>query len=141
MKVAVWDTYVKLHNKNIKHFDIIVPENEYDSEQIFKFGKEYLNSKNEKYNRLDSDECQLCHIEVPTKEMLSAIEEKGYYILDLGEIPAELPENPSRRDLILYLRGHFKSYRFADFKNITDQEILTLIERLNSDINELRSNS
>lgn len=132
MKVAVWDTYVKLRNGNIKHFDIIVPEIEYNSEQVYEFGKQYLKSEDSKFLRLESDECQLCHIEEPTSEMLSSIEEKGYYILDLGEIPAELPENPSRRELILHIRGHHEKYRFADFKVLADEEIQTLYKKLKS---------
>lgn len=130
MKVAVWDTYVKKNDGAIMHFDIIVPDGIYNSEQIFKYGKEYLTSENKKYKRLESDECQLCHIEEPTPEMLSAIEEKGYCILDLGEIPAELPENPTRSDLILHIRGHYDKYRFADFKNLTKEEIQTVLNSL-----------
>jgi hypothetical protein len=126
MSIAVWDTYVKKKDGNVMHFDIMLPEG-INAETIYQYGKQYLQTKNETESKLDIEECQFCHIEEPTSEMKAAIERQGYYILEMDEIPAKLPPNPNRRDLILYLRAHYKEYRFADFKGKTIEEIQGLI--------------
>jgi hypothetical protein len=126
MKVDVWDTYVTKNDGNVMHFDIIVPENIKDRGMVYQFGKAYLASKNESGSHLDTDECQFCHIEEPTVEMLESIENKGYFILEMEEIPVVLPENPTRRQLILHLRAFHKAYRFASFvgKSMEDVQFL-----------------
>lgn len=127
MKTAVWDTYVKKKDGTVLHFDILVPENLNDSEIIFQYGEEYLKSIGENSSEITSEQCQLCHVEVPGEEVIRAISEKGYYILEMDEIPASLPDNPSRRDKILYLRAHFPEYRFANFRGVPDDEIENLL--------------
>lgn len=128
MQAAVWDTYVKKKNGNVMHFDIIVPDSMKDAGTIYQYGKNYLELKNESESRLQMEECQFCHIEETTPEMQQAIKEKGYYILEMDEIPAVLPENPSRRALILHLRAHSDKYRFADFKGSTIEELQELVK-------------
>ena len=127
MKVAVWDTYITKKNGNAMHFDIIVPDTVKDAATIYQYGNRYLMSKNEADAPLDSQECQLCHLESPTVEMLDAIQKQGYFILEMDEIPATLPQSPQRRDLILYLRAFHKDHRFADFKGKTLDDILTIL--------------
>jgi len=127
MKAAVWDTYVKKKNGDVMHFDIIVPDSMKNAEAIYQFGREYLELKNENESRLQMEECRFCHIEEVSPEMEQAIQEKGYFILEMDEIPAVLPENPGRRDMILHLRAHYDEYRFADFKNRSTEEIQELI--------------
>ena len=105
------------------HFDIIVPDTINDAATIYGYGKAYLMSKNEADASLESQECQLCHIESPTPEMLESIEKQGYFILEMEGISADLPSNPSRRDLILHLRAFYKDYRFADFKGETLEDV------------------
>jgi len=123
MKVAVWDTYVKKQDGNVLHFDIVVPEGLDNQEIIYNFAKKYLTSKNEADTNLNTQECQFCHIEEPTETMLSAIEKEGFYIIEMEEIPAKLPENPTRKDLILHLRAFDEKYRFADFKGKSLEEV------------------
>ena len=123
MKVDVWDTYVTKKDGNVMHFDIIVPENIKDKAVIYQFGKDYLASKNEGESHLDTDECQFCHFEEPTSEMRESIEKKGYFILEMEEIAAVLPEIATRRELILHLRAFHKAYRFADFKGKSTEDI------------------
>jgi len=83
MKVAVWDTYVKKENGLIMHFDILVPDNITDTQTIFNFGKKYLETKAFKTHQLTSNECRLCHMEQATKEIVSSIEKKGYFIIEM----------------------------------------------------------
>ncbi len=127
MQTAVWDTYVKKKNGNIMHFDIIVPDTIKDTEAIYSYGKAYLAQTGESESSLDTEECRFCHIEEPTPEIKEAIKTLGYFILEMSEIPAKLPVNATRRDLILYLRGHYKQYRFVDLKEIATEELYKLL--------------
>jgi Domain of unknown function (DUF2024) len=127
MRVAVWDTYVQKKDGNTMHFDIIVPDTIKGAEIIYHYGKAYLESKNESDSNLDTDECQFCHIEEPSPDMIEHINKQGFYILEMEEIPAHLPANPSRREMILYLRAFHKQYRFADFKGKTLEDVQNLI--------------
>jgi Domain of unknown function (DUF2024) len=83
MKVAVWDTYVRKLDNKVMHFDIIVPTELKDEQKIYTFGKEYLQSKNQAEQPLDSKECQFCHIETASDAMIESINLKGYYILEM----------------------------------------------------------
>ena len=83
MKIAVWDTYVQRTNGRKMHFDIIVPENIKDSNVIFQYGHEYLIDKDVKSKKLTSKECEFCHIEKATQEVISDIETKGYHIVEM----------------------------------------------------------
>jgi hypothetical protein len=127
MAVAVWDTYVKRKDGSVLHFDIITNETTKDEAIIHRYGKVYLQSKGEEASIISSAECQFCHIEHPTTEMESAIQEKGFYILEMDDIPAKLPANPKRRDLILHLRGHFANYRFEQLNIMPDEKLIELI--------------
>jgi len=83
MKVAVWDTYVKRKDGNIMHFDILVPDNITNEQTIFNFGKDYLKTKTFQTIQLSANECRMCHIEQATEEMVSSIENKGYFIIEM----------------------------------------------------------
>ncbi|WP_316833051.1 DUF2024 family protein [Pedobacter aquatilis] len=83
MRVAVWDTYVKKQNGEIMHFDIIAPESIKDADMIHKMGKAYLATKGEEEQPLTAAECQFCHQEVASDEMLESINQKGYFIIEM----------------------------------------------------------
>jgi Domain of unknown function (DUF2024) len=83
MKVAVWDTYVTKKDGSVMHFDIIAPSELKDEATIYTYGKEYLNLKDQEGQDLSSKECNFCHIESATEEMVTAIEQKGYYIIEM----------------------------------------------------------
>ena len=83
MKVAVWDTYVIRKDGQVMHFDILVPADVRNEETIFTFGKDYLQSKNEAGQVLSANECQFCHVEQATEEMVTGIQQKGYYIVEM----------------------------------------------------------
>lgn len=123
MQVAVWDTYVKNNSGAVLHFDIIVPDTLKDAERIYSFGKQYVQSRGTLPEDLSTEQCRFCHIETPLPEMLSAIADKGYYILEMDTIPASLSSTASRRDKILYLKAHYSQHRFADFGGVPEAEI------------------
>lgn len=83
MKIAVWDTYVKREDGKIMHFDILVPDNITTVQTIVDFGNAYLKTKHFEIGPLTSNECRLCHIEQATPEMISSIENQGYYIIEI----------------------------------------------------------
>lgn len=83
MKVAVWDTYVTKTDGAQMHFDIIVPEDLKDESKIYAFGKAYLHLKQQGQQPLTTKECQFCHIEQASEEMQQAIQEKGYFIVEM----------------------------------------------------------
>lgn len=132
MQVAVWDTYVKKQDGSVLHFDILVPADKKDAAAVFEFGKTYLAARNEPAGKLESEECQLCHIEDPGPEVLDAIRAQGFYILEMEDIPAELSPEPTRRELILYLRAHYPEHRFADFsaKSMDQIRVIALETRI-----------
>lgn len=83
MQVAVWDTYVTKKDGSIMHFDIIAPDEIKDETIIFNFGKEYLKIKNQEGQPLSAKECAFCHIEKATDEMVTSINTKGYFIVEM----------------------------------------------------------
>ena len=82
-KVNVWDTYVTKQNGKIMHFDIIVPTEIRDAATIYNFGKEYIKTKGQEGQPLDSKQCRLCHIETLRPEWQKDIDLKGYFIIEM----------------------------------------------------------
>lgn len=83
MKIAVWDTYVTRENGQQMHFDILVPSELKDENTIYDYGKFYLTGKPFKTGELTSRECQYCHIEQATAEVVAKIEKEGYAIVEM----------------------------------------------------------
>jgi Domain of unknown function (DUF2024) len=83
MNVAVWDTYVRKKDKGLMHFDIIVPIDITNADEIYKFGNLYLNEKKEAGSVLSSKECKFCHIENASELIIESIKQKGYFILEM----------------------------------------------------------
>ena len=128
MNVAVWDTYVKKRDGSVMHFDILVPSTLKDALAIHQYGKDFLATKNESGARLDTEECRFCHVEDAGADVKAAIQEKGYYILEMDDIPAALSASPTRRDLVLHLRAHYAQYRFADLRGKTEEELKAMVQ-------------
>ena len=84
MKVAVWDTYVTKKDGSIMHFDIIVPNEITNTDQIFGYGRLYLTSKGQENQELSSNQCKYCHFEHLQKFMKKDLIEKGYYIIEMS---------------------------------------------------------
>jgi len=131
MKAAVWDTYVKKQDGNVIHFDVVVPDYITDSSVVYKYACEYLISGNLSEVELNTKNCQFCHIESITDTIKNDIESKGFHIIEMEEIPSQLPHNPTRREMILFLRAHFDEYRYEDFRDKTDIQIAQIIQELN----------
>lgn len=127
MKVAVWDTYVKKENGNVIHFDIIAPESITEEETIFRYGESFLSHAGIRHDGIDAARCQYCHTETPTDEMIASITEQGYYILVMDEIPAVLPPNPTKRQLVFHLKAHYPQHRYANFIGKPMEEIQQLL--------------
>lgn len=83
MEVVVWDTYVTKKDGNVMHFDIIAPVDLRDEATIHSYGKKYLETQNQQGQPLTSAECSFCHIEKATNEMILAIHENGYFIIEM----------------------------------------------------------
>jgi hypothetical protein len=83
MQVAVWDTYVTRKDGKVMHFDIIVPSDNRDADQIYEYGKEYLKTKGQNGQPLTSKECTFCHIEAIKPEYENEIKQKGYFIVEM----------------------------------------------------------
>ncbi|MEO1031933.1 MAG: DUF2024 family protein [Bacteroidota bacterium] len=83
MKIAVWDTYVKRENGSLMHFDILVPNDLTNEQDIYNYGNDYLKSKPFKTGILSSKECRFCHIGHGTETMINDIENRGYSIIEM----------------------------------------------------------
>jgi len=132
--VAVWDTYAKTQNGTVLHFDILVPDHVKDPETIYQYGVKHLKSKGMPEAVLDADYCRFCHIESPSSEVTREIAAHGFYIVEMEDIPSHLADHPSRRELVLFLKAHFKQYRFKSFSGIpTDQIQQMLMEQIKNE--------
>lgn len=129
-KVAVFDAYVKKANGNTAHFDIIVPDGKYQPEEVIAFGRQYLESIQEDSRAISAKECRLCHIEEPSPEIMEAIARKGFYILEMEDIPERLPAAPSRTQLILHIRANSEQHRFANFRGWDEERLRKLLAEL-----------
>ena len=83
MQVAVWDTYVTKKDGSIMHFDIIAPSEIKDGSVIYDYGLEYLKEKGQDNQPLTASECNFCHVETVRLQWAEAIEQKGYFILEM----------------------------------------------------------
>lgn len=131
MKAAVWDSYIKKDDGNVLHFDVVVPDSKSDATLVYKYAYKFLKSKGIEGVEINVKNCQFCHIENLTEEMKTNIETSGFHIIEMDEIPYRLPDYPTRRNMILFLRAHFDEYRYADFRNKTDIQISEILKELN----------
>ncbi len=83
MQAAVWDTYVTKKDGSIMHFDILAPAEIKDSSVIYNYGLEYLKEKGQDKQPLAASECNFCHVETVQLQWAEAIEQKGYFILEM----------------------------------------------------------
>jgi Domain of unknown function (DUF2024) len=97
MKVSVFDTYVLKSNGDTAHFDILVPEGKNSLKEVLAFGKNYLERLGVGGQPISEAKCRFCHIEEPTQEVLDSIEQQGFHVIVMDDIPAKLPDQPTRR--------------------------------------------
>ncbi|MDY8134655.1 DUF2024 family protein [Aquimarina sp. 2201CG5-10] len=82
MKVSVYDTYVPKDKSTVMHFDILVEEST-NLEEVYDYGKLYLNNKGIPDFNLTTKECNFCHIENAPDQIEKEIREKGFYIIEM----------------------------------------------------------
>ena len=82
MKVSVYDTYVPKSDNSLMHFDILVADTD-SVENVYKYGKAYLNGKGITNVQLTTKECNFCHIEHAPDDVKKAISDKGYFIIEM----------------------------------------------------------
>ena len=82
-KVNVWDTYVTKKNGQIMHFDILAPTEVSDPDQIHAYGRDFLKSKGQEGQPITAKECRFCHVESLQESWEEAIEEQGYFIIEM----------------------------------------------------------
>ena len=83
MRIAVWDTYVRRENGKIMHFDILVPNDLKDPQEVFNYGEDYLKNKPFKTGKLSTKECRFCHIEHATETVINDVKNQGYSIIEM----------------------------------------------------------
>jgi len=82
MKVLVYDTYVPKDENTVMHFDILVKDGD-SAENVYKYGKEYLDKKGVSDFELTPKKCKFCHMETAPKEVEDSVTKKGYYIIEM----------------------------------------------------------
>lgn len=82
MKVSVYDTYVPKNGNTVMHFDILVEDND-SVDNVYTYGKEYLNKKGISDVELSTKECRFCHMESAPENVEKEIKEKGYFIIEM----------------------------------------------------------
>ncbi len=82
-KVNIWDTYVKKKDGSVMHFDIVAPVAVQDESIVHQYGHEYLQEKGQEGQPLSAEQCRFCHIERLRPEWEEAIENKGYFIIEM----------------------------------------------------------
>lgn len=65
------------------HFDIIAPKEITETDVIYRYGKDYLKTKQQDGQELSAKECSFCHIETVLPEWEAEINEKGYTIIEM----------------------------------------------------------
>lgn len=83
MNVSVWDTFVQRKDNKVMHFDILVPSDFKNQEQIIAYGKNYLTTKNFETESISSKKCSFCHIETASEKTIVAIKKYGFDIVEL----------------------------------------------------------
>jgi Domain of unknown function (DUF2024) len=82
MEVSVYDTVFKKEDGEMIKFDIIVPATLKDLNKIYAYGNEFLKQEGIAAKQLISaDECDFCHMETASDNIVSDINKKGYFIL------------------------------------------------------------
>lgn len=83
-KIAVWDTYIRRENGQLMHFDILVPKEINDREIVLNYGMNYLKGKQIETESIRVSQCNFCHVESPTQQMMNDIHSDGYSIIELS---------------------------------------------------------
>ena len=84
MRVAVFDTYFVKKNGMIRHFEIIVPEDQ-SYEKVIQYGLEYLKRGGQEDQPLTTKECLFWHVEAASEGLEKTIKENGHCTYEIEE--------------------------------------------------------
>lgn len=82
MRVSVYDTYVPKDENTVMHFDILVEDTD-SVDNVYDYGKAYLNGKGISDFQLTTKECNFCHMETAPEHVENEIKTKGYFIIEM----------------------------------------------------------
>ncbi|BBJ24116.1 DUF2024 family protein [Candidatus Nitrotoga sp. AM1P] len=78
MDIHVYDTYVKAKDGHTMHFDVFTAVK--DDQKAIEFAKEWLVSIGEGDAIITSKECNFCHTQSASSNVVEAINKDGYFI-------------------------------------------------------------
>ena len=85
MDFHVFDTYVKVKDGHIMHFDEITDKKE--TEKAIEYAKKWLTSIGEYDAKVTLEECRFCHSQSVPEEVEIEIMTDGYYISKMEGCP------------------------------------------------------
>jgi len=85
MEIHVYDTYVKAKDQHTMHFDVFMAER--NDEKAIEYAKHWLNSIGEADAVVSSKECRFCHSQSAPADVISSIQQQGYYIYQMEGCP------------------------------------------------------
>ena len=89
MKIDVFDSYANDENGKTIHFDVLVPSDS-SPEQALTYGREWLESIGQSANGLQQTHCNFCHSEMANPAVQKAINNQGYFILQMEGCPSPI---------------------------------------------------
>ena len=87
MKIDVYDSYANTTDGRLMHFDVFV-ETGTSADAALRFGRDWLTQIGESAEGLQQSRCNFCHSEMANPNVQQAIEDNGYYILQMEGCPA-----------------------------------------------------
>lgn len=88
MEIAVYDTYLPRPDGRVMHFDVLVPAEGHNLQQVLDFARRYVAGKGLPTFGLDAHACHFCHTEYGAAEARQAIERDGFAIIELAHCQA-----------------------------------------------------
>ena len=83
MRISVYDTYVQRADGRRMHFDILVPSEGSDREQVLQYGRVYLEAKGVDPSSLKAEKCNYCHMESANPAVEEEIASTGFAIIEM----------------------------------------------------------
>lgn len=87
MKIDVYDSYANTLDGRVLHFDVFV-KSETNADIALQYGKNWLKQIGENPDGLSQSRCRFCHSEVANPEVQRAVEQNGFFILQMEGCPA-----------------------------------------------------
>ncbi|PJI49489.1 MULTISPECIES: DUF2024 family protein [Pseudomonas] len=81
MQVHVYDTHVRTRDGRYLHFDVLVQPD--DASRAEEFAAHWLASRGIQADDVQASRCQFCHSEFSTPAVETALQNPGYYIIEM----------------------------------------------------------